>query len=208
MNLQYCVIPLWWREPCMLYRPAPQIVSRPVTSVNAVGLPPACTPKITNLILTDCFTNRTICVVWGDMTFRHILSQGLVFRKFQFPLTQPTLPTERSVKLCCHLHTLKHSMVTSVVTPRVAVRIAWRPAAYSVAVWYSGTLDVLQLTVSIFQTNKSRPSIRMWRSHVTVPSRSALRKSGVSQSCVCGCILCSVLQTVQPFSFVSWYSLY
>jgi hypothetical protein len=46
----------------MLHRPAPQIISRPVTSVTAVELPSDFTHKFTNLIFTDSFTHRTFCV--------------------------------------------------------------------------------------------------------------------------------------------------
>jgi len=60
-------------------------------------------------------------------------SQGLGFKKLQFPLPQATLPTDLIVELCCHLHTLKHTMVISVVTPDVSFR-------------YTGPLCVLQLT--------------------------------------------------------------
>jgi len=62
-------------------------------------------------------------------------SEGLGFRIFPFPQPQSTLPTERNVKLCCHLRTLKGSMVISVDTQ-------------SVAVWYSGPLYILQLGIA------------------------------------------------------------
>jgi len=120
------------------------------------------------------------------MTSVNVLYNCLDFRKFQFQLQQSTLTTEPSVKLCFLLHGLKHSMVFSVVTP-------------SVAVWYSGTLDDLQLRVSVFQTNKSGRSKEIWRGHVAVSSRSELRKLSDIQSYVCGCVLCSALKTVQSF---------
>ena len=122
----------------------------------------------------------------ANMTSVTVLYNCLDFRKFQFQLQQSNLTTEPSVKLCFHLHALKHSMVFSVVTP-------------SVAVWYSGTLDFLQLWVSVFQTNKSGHSKEIWFGHVAVSPRSALRKLSDIQSYVCGCVLCSALKTVQSF---------
>jgi len=42
MESQHCLTsprsPLFTNDPCMLHRPAPQIISRPVISVTAVGL--------------------------------------------------------------------------------------------------------------------------------------------------------------------------
>jgi hypothetical protein len=49
----------------------------------------------------------------------------------------------------------------------------------------AGLLYVLQLIVSVFQTNKYATFLQMWRVHVFVTFRYALRRSGVSQSCVC-----------------------
>ena len=46
----------------MLHKPAPQIISLPVTSVIAGGLPLNCTSKFTNLIFIYCLTNRTFSV--------------------------------------------------------------------------------------------------------------------------------------------------
>ena len=72
------------------------------------------------------YKSEKFLFVWADRTSVLFHSLCLVFRKFQFPLPSSTLPTERNVKLCCHLHTLKKTSVISVVTPGVTV-------------WYSGT---------------------------------------------------------------------
>ena len=56
------VTPCTSTDPCILHRPAPQIISRPVISVTAVGLPSDCTSKLKNQILTDHFTNRIFCL--------------------------------------------------------------------------------------------------------------------------------------------------
>jgi len=73
--------------------------------------------------------------VWTDVTSLQVHSQGFGFRKFQFPLPQTILSTERNVEICCHMHTLRHSVVISVITAIVGIwssRAALRPAAYCV----------------------------------------------------------------------------
>jgi len=113
-------------DPCMLHSPVSQIISRPVSSVNAVGLPSDCTPKNTNPILTDCCTIRRVCVCLNGSDVSPWLFWGFGCQELRFTLTYSTLPIERNVELCWELQTLKDSMVISVVTP-------------SVGVWYSGT---------------------------------------------------------------------
>ena len=74
------VTPCCTTDPCMLHRPAPQIISRPVNSVNAVGLPSDSTSKFTNSFLTACSTNRRVCVGLNgsDVCLGH--SEGLGVR--------------------------------------------------------------------------------------------------------------------------------
>jgi hypothetical protein len=79
--------PCWWTYPCMLHRPAPQIISRSVTSVTAVGLPSNCTTKFTNPILTNCFTNRTICVCLTGCDVGTCPFSGFGFQKISFSIT-------------------------------------------------------------------------------------------------------------------------
>jgi hypothetical protein len=64
-------------------------------------------------------------------------------------------------------------------------------ASPRVAGVYSGTRYVLQITLSVLQTNKSGPSIQMWRSDITASWPSALRTACLTQSCVCGCVFVS-----------------
>jgi hypothetical protein len=166
------VTPCTSTDPCMLHRPAPQIISRPVTSVTAAGLPSDCTSKITNQILTDPFTNRIFCVCLNRCDVCMWSFWGFGFQEISVSTTVVYFTDRRNVKLCCHLHILKGSMEISVVTQNVAV-------------WYSGPLYVLQLTVSVLQTNSSVSSISLWRRQVTASSRFALRMSCNFQSCYC-----------------------
>ena len=79
-------------------------------------------------------------------------------------------------------------MIISVVTP-------------SVGIWYIGLLYVLQLTVSVFQSNINVSSTPLWRSHMTASSRSTLRTSGVSHPFVCRCLFVSNSNTSFNISF-------
>jgi hypothetical protein len=108
--------PRWWTDICMLHSPAPQIVSRPVTSVTAVWLPSNCKSKITNLILTDSFTNRKICVCLSGCDVCTGQFSGFGFQEISFSLTavyftdrakcKTVLPFTQiqtlDVDFCCH----------------------------------------------------------------------------------------------------------
>jgi hypothetical protein len=67
----------------LLHRPAPQIISRPVTSVAAVRLSSNCTSKFTNIILTEfqksenlfCFGGCNFCT-WPISGFRFLGNFG------------------------------------------------------------------------------------------------------------------------------------
>ena len=93
---------------CMLHRPAPQITSRPVTSVTAVGLPSHCTSKLTNPSLTDCCTNQTVCVCPNgcDSNYRGIsFRMNVVYFTDRAKCTTVltfTHPKKIGGEFCCH----------------------------------------------------------------------------------------------------------
>jgi hypothetical protein len=55
----------------------------------------------------------------------------------------------------------------------------------------SGPIYALQLPASVIQTDSCGPSMELWRCHMKASAQSALRTSGVSHSCVCGCFIVS-----------------
>ena len=123
----------------MLHRPAPQIISRPATSVTAVGLPSDCTSKFTNLIPTSSFTNRTfrVCISGCDVCTWQF--SGFGFQEISVSITVVYFTDRakcKTVLLFTHPQTLDGDFCCHT----------------SVAVWYS----VTALRAAVFKCPSSK----------------------------------------------------
>jgi hypothetical protein len=204
-------ITIWTHKPCTTPRnpplydrslhathPAPQIISRPVTSVTTVALPSNCTSKFTNPILTDCCTIRTVCVCLNECDVSPWSLWGFGVQEITFSITAIYFTDRAKCRSVLRFTQVQNSMVIWVVTP-------------SVAVWYSGA-PLLHLTVwqfciadSPWSKPKSVDLLPRCYDVLTVFAEDVRR---LSILCLWFSVAFRYYKRVAVFCFDSWYKFY